>query len=153
MPNRDGTVKIDFELSTMFDFVLPDHYEGGSLSGNEVVKVSIDDGESQVFDPVESFCRKLSENMFDTEKSAGSRFDTTWNEPLGAVVEKKYTVGNEVLAKSELTSRMLSVLNNIREFCKGDEARQIERAIRCLDFSLFGELCEPVLSRMKEQIR
>lgn len=122
--------------------------EGGSLSGNEIRKTFDSDPDfAEVFDSVSDFVRKVSENRF---QSVSRHFDTTWDEPLRAeVVVTQYKVGDELLAKGEVTSRMLRVLNRIRPYCVGDEANLIEKAIRCLDFSLFGELAETVLARMK----
>jgi hypothetical protein len=60
-----------------------------------------------------------------------------------------YKVGDERLSKSEVSSRMLGVLSEIRAFCLGDEEKQIEKAINCLDFALFGQLCKPVLERLR----
>jgi hypothetical protein len=85
--------------------------------------------------------------------------DQAWEELLGARVgdsKKKiasgdlcYKVGGELLSKGEITSRMLGVLAQIREFCEGREAELVEKAIRALDFAAFGELVGPVLARMK----
>lgn len=149
MSERNGTVKIDIGLAGLFDFCLSGHDEGGSLSGNEVhrYKADGDDGAAEIPDPTAILFAKYASDRF--EKSTGTPFDATWNEPMGAAVEKTYRVGGELLGKSEITSRMLSVLGEIRGFCRGDEAEQIEKAIRCLDFSLFGELAEPILRRMK----
>jgi len=128
-----------------FDFVLEDH----GLSGNEVKKLYDSDSDfAEIENPVQTLFNKYAANRFD--KSAGNHSDSAWDEPLGAaVVVKKYSVGGETLGKGEVTSRMLGLLNQIRPFCEGKEAEQIERAIKCLDFSLFGELAEPVLARMK----
>jgi hypothetical protein len=122
-------------------------YLAEEIQGDDIVKLSIDDGESAIQDPIGDFIKAAAATRFDS-KSA-STFDSTWNETIGGVVEKQYHVGGELLGKSEITSRMLSVLGEIRAFCRGDEAEQIEKAIRCLDFALFGELAEPILSRMK----
>jgi hypothetical protein len=85
--------------------------------------------------------------------------DRAWEELLGgrlgdskkkiASGELGYKVGGELLSKSEITSRMLGVLAQIREFCEGREAELVEKAIRALDFIAFGELVSPVLARMK----
>ena len=94
MSERNGTAKIDMGLGSLFDFCLPDHDRGDSLSGDEIhaYKADNDDGASEVFCPVTDFLRKCNENRFDTSKSAGT-FDSTWNEPIGAaVVEKKAKV-------------------------------------------------------------
>lgn len=72
---------------------------------------------------------------------------------LQKVSPEVYYVGGEPLAKGEIESRMLGVLAKIRPFCVGEEATLIEGAVRCLDFSLFGELTEPVLSRMKDALQ
>lgn len=64
--------------------------------------------------------------------------------------EAAYLLGDGTrLGKSEITSRMLALLTKMRPFCIGDEEKQIEKAIRCLDFTLFGELGEPVMERMR----
>jgi hypothetical protein len=53
------------------------------------------------------------------------------------------------LAKSELTSRMFAVLEQIRSFCIGEESELIDKAVRALDLTAFAELAEPILARMK----
>jgi hypothetical protein len=85
--------------------------------------------------------------------------DRAWEELLGgrmgdakkkiASADLGYKVGGELLSKSEITSRMLGVLAQIREFCEGREAELVEKAVRALDFAAFGELVSPVLARMK----
>ncbi len=65
--------------------------ENGSLDGNEVRKiVGGDTGESQVFDPVESFCRKVSENRFGTTPEGGGPLKKRWadNDPFALAIQK-----------------------------------------------------------------
>jgi len=61
----------------------------------------------------------------------------------------RWMVDGVPLAKSELTSRMFHVVEQIRSFCVGAEAEQLEKAVRALDITAFAELAEPVLARMK----
>ena len=60
-----------------------------------------------------------------------------------------YMVDGKPLAKSELTSRMYRVVEQIRDFCQGGEAALLEKAIKALDLTAFAELAEPVLVRMR----
>lgn len=53
------------------------------------------------------------------------------------------------LAKSEVQSRMLKLFNQISDFCQGEEAKLLEKAIKALDFTCFAELAEPILARMR----
>ncbi|SRR5258708_569714 len=94
--------------------------------------------------------------------------DSSWEELLGSSAypekrpeissdsKKKKAAGSETfivdgkpLAKSELTSRMFRVLEQIRSFCQGGEAALLEKSIKALDLTAFAELAEPVLARMK----
>jgi hypothetical protein len=140
-----NTMKIDWRVSPWFDFVLEDL----GLNGNEIKKTYDSDTDAaEVPNPVAELFAKCASDRFN--KSAGNHSDSAWNEPLSAAVTvKKYNVGGELLGKGEVTSRMLSLFNQVRPFCISNEAELIEKSIRCLDFSLFGELCEPVLARMK----
>jgi hypothetical protein len=53
------------------------------------------------------------------------------------------------LAKSEIASRMYSLLEKLRADCVGDEETQLERAARCLDIPGFCELSERIVGRLK----
>ena len=67
--------KIDLNLSPMFDFVLEDHDEGGSLAGNEIRKVvGPDDGSSEVYDPVSAAFAKAALDRFDAPTPAETTF-------------------------------------------------------------------------------
>jgi|SRR5580704_19016995 hypothetical protein len=66
-------VKIDMGLSGLFDFCLPDHNEGDSLTGNEVRKiVGEDTGEAEIPDPTSQLFAKYALNRFDEPTPADS---------------------------------------------------------------------------------
>ena len=73
---------IDLGLAGLFDFCLPDHDRGDSLSGNEIntYKADRDDGAAEIPCPVEAFCKKVTANRFGT---------TPAESPSGRVLEKR----------------------------------------------------------------
>jgi hypothetical protein len=58
-------------------------------------------------------------------------------------------ISDAPLAKSEVASRMYSLLDKLRADCVGDEETQLERAARCLDIPGFCELSERIVGRLK----
>jgi hypothetical protein len=79
-----------------------------------------------------------------------------WESPEVSADPKKktagseaYSVGGQVLAKSELTSRMYKLFEQIRGICEGQEARLLEKSIKALDLTAFAELAEPIVARMR----
>jgi hypothetical protein len=89
MSSRDA-VKIDWRVSPWFDFCLPDHNEGDSLTGNEVDTYKVNDtGESQVFDPCEALWKATAANRLGTTPE-GSKLEKRWkdNDPFVAAIQK-----------------------------------------------------------------
>ncbi len=90
-----------------------------------------------------------------------AEIDRAWVELLGGpevdddsktkkvTSSESFLVDGVPLGKSELTSRMFRVVQQIRPFCVGAEAEQLDKAVRALDITGFAELAEPVLARMK----
>ena len=97
-----NTVKIDLALGGLFDFCLPDHNEGDSLTGNEVRKiVGEDTGESEVFDPVGAAFAKAALDRFD----APTPGETTFAMRDKTRIEKTLYPLNQVAVCAEIDDR------------------------------------------------
>jgi hypothetical protein len=92
MSERNGAVKIDLALGGMFDFCLPDHNEGDSLTGNEVRKiVGEDTGEAEIPDPTSQLFAKYALDRFDEPASSPGR---ALEKRASAVAHRVEQIGN-----------------------------------------------------------
>jgi hypothetical protein len=172
----DRTIRAYLESGTTLNFSDADDAKVFANPWNAPVAKAVEPFDDDIEDPV-SLLVKAAERAARPKRDVATEgrhdatghflsvdhdleiIDRAWEELLGARVgdsKKKiasgdlgYKVGGELLSKGEITSRMLGVLAQIREFCEGREAELVEKAIRALDFSAFGELVTPILSRMK----
>ena len=122
MPNNRDAIRIDFNLSPLFDFCLPNQSDDGVVEPN-AYKVDGDNGASEIFCPVTELVRKFAANRLNSEKSAGS-FDATRDGPT----TKEAAPLRNFIKNSD--ARLEKVRAALRKVFGDDHAEELEEAIQ-----------------------
>jgi hypothetical protein len=136
-PHADG---VFFER--FGDVVWTWHYEGGELVKSECVDPAL---------PAGRLVLDGHGNEIDLNKGATTIVSLRWDSPISASGLLKKQSDGAPLSKADISSRMATLLSQIRGDCVGNEETLLKKAIAALDLSAFTQITTSIIERLKRQ--